>query len=96
MADYINRKAVVGILEAMSKNTDCCGAEKKLKLAAKRIGGLYAPEVVPVVHGHWTEEMTVGGFAEKWEYKCSVCGKRTATDFQLNYCPYCGAKMDEV
>lgn len=51
MAEYINRKAVIRILEAMSNNTDCCGAEKKLKLAAKRIDGLYAP-VKP--EAHWT------------------------------------------
>lgn len=51
MDDYINRKAVVKILEAMSNNTDCCGAEKKLKLAAKRIEELYAP-VTP--EAHWT------------------------------------------
>ncbi len=37
-------------------------------------------------HGHWGEEM--GG------YICSVC--EGYSDFATNYCPYCGAKMDEV
>lgn len=45
-----------------------------------------APTVDPVKHGHWGEEM--GG------YVCSLCEEYS--DFATNYCPYCGAKMDEV
>lgn len=37
-------------------------------------------------HRHWDEEM--GG------YVCSEC--EGYSDFATNYCPYCGAKMDEV
>ena len=28
-----------------------------------------------------------------WAYKCSVCGNCACEEW--NYCPYCGAKMDE-
>lgn len=53
----------------------------------------------PVRHGHWDE----------WDdtmfntvYRCSVCGEDfvlidgTLSDNLYNYCPNCGAKMDEV
>lgn len=36
-------------------------------------------------HGHWNEEM--GG------YVCCLC--EGFSDFATNYCPHCGAKMDE-
>lgn len=47
---------------------------------------VHAPIVDPIKHGHWDEEM--GG------YVCSLC--EGFSDFATNYCPYCGAKMDEV
>lgn len=48
-------------------------------------------DAVEVVHGHWDEMAD-----------CSVCGMPAPTDdridyiniCELNYCPYCGAKMD--
>lgn len=55
-----------------------------------------APTVDPVKHGHWINK----GFEP---VRCSVCG---ITVDAINgipwaiksfkYCPYCGAKMDEV
>lgn len=51
----------------------------------------YVPtiDVVPVRHGHWTDDTGIEG---AWNY-CSVCGEQ-AIDL-YNYCPNCGAKMDE-
>ena len=43
------------------------------------------PTVDAVKHGHWDEEM--GG------YVCSLC--EGFSDYATNYCPHCGAKMDE-
>ena len=40
-------------------------------------------DVQPVVHGHW-----------KMHDICSVCDD--LNEFQTNYCPNCGARMDEV
>ena len=37
-------------------------------------------------HGHWVETDTYP--------KCSVCGLYGVSD--MNYCPHCGAAMDEV
>ena len=44
----------------------------------------------PVKHGHWIDEQK-----GRWIYaKCSLCN--TVHDVRSNYCPTCGAKMDEV
>ena len=44
-------------------------------------------EAVPVVHGHWLVNM--------FFIECSECGESFPLEPQ-NYCPHCGAKMDEV
>lgn len=46
-----------------------------------------APTVDPIKHGHWEKK-------SGW-YWCSVCGDHWAED-GANYCPNCGAEMDEV
>ena len=43
-------------------------------------------DVREVVHGEWIYEMGKG-------QHCSICGKGNIWKF--NYCPNCGAKMDE-
>ena len=55
----------------------------------------------PVVHAHWIdEELELG---EDFSiYKCSNCGEEfqlmdgTPNDNDYDYCPHCGARMDEV
>lgn len=47
-----------------------------------------AADVQEVRHGHWIEDRT-----EPLGYRCSVCGKGMC---RFDFCPYCGAKMDEV
>lgn len=52
----------------------------------------------PVRHGHWIEQSDVWGDVY---YDCSACGNSWTTidgtpfDNGMNYCPNCGAKMDE-
>ena len=55
--------------------------------AEKITGGEYAP----VVHGHWIRQDE--SFTR---FKCSnpECGIENCSGFE-NYCPNCGAKMDE-
>ena len=49
-----------------------------------------APTVDAVKHGHWEDEQR-----GRWIYaKCGLCG--TVHNVRTNYCPNCGAKMDEV
>jgi hypothetical protein len=50
---------------------------------------LHAEDVAPVRHGHWE----VIDAEEPRRYGCSEC-KRLSW-YMENYCPNCGAKMDE-
>lgn len=50
-----------------------------------------AADVMPMKHGHW--------ISENFYTHCSVCGKMAIYDkygqeFESDYCPHCGAKMD--
>ncbi len=51
-------------------------------------------EAKPVVHGHWKLDSPIDSFY------CSNCGEEALQDYfenqvRTNYCPYCGALMDE-
>lgn len=51
-------------------------------------------EVVPVVHGHWVRSDFFSDIQTVEE--CSLCGELISRfSKRLNYCPNCGAKMDE-
>ena len=56
-----------------------------------------APTVDPIRHGRWLK-IESGDWANATEYRCSECGKyRLAVnpvDYNWNYCPDCGARMD--
>lgn len=49
MAEYIDKTATVGILEAMSRSADCECIKKRLEKAAKRVGAIPVADVPPVV-----------------------------------------------
>lgn len=46
-------------------------------------------DAVPVVHGHWIEDIT---YDLQRVIKCSVCNRKY--NELSNFCPHCGAKMD--
>lgn len=56
------------------------------------------PTVDPIKHGHWIKDRLVSTSGGTYGvYRCSKCewyGQDIGYSF--NYCPYCGAKMDEV
>ncbi len=53
------------------------------------IDGIPAAKVESAIEGEW------------WEDQCSICGKRTTDEYAVNYqntfdyCPWCGARMQE-
>ena len=49
------------------------------------IAKMEAEDVAPIIHAKWTDN-TNGTFT------CSNCNKKASRG---NYCPHCGAKMDE-
>lgn len=47
-------------------------------------------DLAPVVHGEWKN---CGQLSKTtWLHRCSLCG--CPQDYNHNYCPNCGAKMD--
>lgn len=92
MAEYIDKNTTVGILEAMSRSTDCECIKKRLEKAAKRLGAIPTANVAPVIYGRWAH---LGGD----EWCCSACGFVITTEGSWDrptkkYCEDCGAKMD--
>lgn len=57
------------------------------------IEDLPAADVEPVRYGRWIPHETNDGFSNG--VQCSVCGEWFYKYFTYNYCPDCGAKMDE-
>lgn len=55
-----------------------------------------APTVEPVKHGRWIIDTKFGADVMSGEQMviCSVCGRGIFWGKQ-NYCPHCGARMDE-
>lgn len=100
MAEYIDKNATVGILEAMSRSADCECIKKRLEKAAKRVSAIPVADVAPVVHGRWISWEEAGNFVPSPDrHECSVChdaAQVLVNGFELlsDYCPNCGAKMD--
>ena len=60
-------------------------------------------DVMPVVHAHWVPQRPNNRTGKAYAFVCSNCKKfairsRQASIDELGYvfCPYCGAKMDEI
>ena len=97
MAEYI-KKALVAreirkLLRVRESAVDIfqAGFEFGVNLAWVKINKIPAADVAPVVHGKWDDSFD--GITPV----CSVCG-HTHKCFNRtpNYCPNCGAKMDEA
>lgn len=44
--------------------------------------------IEPIKHGHWNER-----YDTQYHFECSIC--KYLHQYKDNYCPLCGAKMDE-
>lgn len=68
---------------------------RKICEAEIAIGKMPAADVEPVRHGHWVQRWT----GNEYIVFCSKCRTEAPeiVDYELeyNYCPNCGAKMDE-
>ena len=68
---------------------DYCGTADYIYM----IEDMPAADVAPVTHGRWIEQKK---YTSITMYDCSICGTRIFDNgHSLNYCPHCGAKMDE-
>lgn len=85
MSDYIKRDLGRIIANASESDIDApIWDEQK-----KRLKAVQTADVAPVRHGRWD----VIDAEEPRRYGCSEC-KRLSW-YMENYCPNCGAKMDE-
>ena len=63
--------------------------------AIEDLADIPAADVAPVRHGYWIEQ------CEESLYSCSACGSEWVTiegtpeENDMDFCPHCGAKMDE-
>lgn len=84
----------VAYLENLLKDRERCGY-----LDAGDIYNAPAADVQPVVHGWWVEiGRNSHDYETSIEEKCSLCGRyvyRYDTQPQDNYCPNCGARMED-
>lgn len=95
MAEYIDREAALAICEEEYREQirilNYAGDSVAWNIG-HAIKALPTEDAVPVVHGRWVP--TKVPFMNECE-DCSVCGYRTVWGRRFNYCPNCGAKMDE-
>lgn len=70
--------------------------------ATELIDDVPAADVAPVVHGRWDNVpntymsvMSKDGAYHGNATTCSVCHEVNPNAYKTNYCPNCGAKMDE-
>lgn len=94
MAEYIDKNATVGILEAMSRSTDCECIKKRLEKAAKRVSAIPTADVAPVVYGRWEWLGPNRLVTDCMCGTCSACKVRSKYIVNTMLCPNCGAKMD--
>ena len=92
MTEYIKREYAVDAVADVYYNTpDINLSCEKFEEAILKI---QAADVVPVVHGRWISKNPHG---YEWIFVCSNCDYIDGYPFndRSNYCPNCGAKMDE-
>lgn len=87
MAEYINREAAIRALLNDAPEQVSYSRED----AADCIRYMDAADVAPVLHGRWIEYQIPHVIC------CSNCDWATdAAEKNFQYCPMCGARMDEV
>ena len=100
MSEYIKREDVIDLLEQVLNaeeffDTDNAKAQSDLALwFEERILELPKADVEPVRHGKWIKVDEQPYFRKHFHLMCcSVCHRKGYKSW--NYCPNCGAKMDE-
>ena len=99
MNDLISRDAVLKILNnsrsIRAKHDGIRGVWINLLDAIGEIERVPAVEAETVRRGKWEKRTYwIGSFGEN-QMVCSECGKKYGFHAPYNYCPNCGAKMEE-
>ncbi len=92
----IDADAVLRIIEEIKSNKDIPKNYGTLLDISRKIRSLPTIDAEPVIHGHWVENRD----RAELQLICSQCGYdyiEADPDCieRHNFCPHCGAKMDE-
>ena len=94
---YISREKLLAF--PLRRNGEHCDIEHAnphflngIETAMEYAETLPSEDVAPVVHGQW--EWSHFGCGHAAAYRCTACNKTTEGNWH-NYCPNCGAKMDQ-
>lgn len=89
--ELIDRKVILNRYQEICNGTACmdCPFNKDGCAVEKLILETAVVDAEPIRHGKWIYT----GFME---VKCNNCGNVFHELEDINYCPNCGAKMDEV
>lgn len=85
LKQYIGREALLAAYDREHEGEP--GRARKLIVNAP------AEDVLPVRHGRWVK--TIGENGVTSACRCNLCGFEDNRYSPFNYCPNCGAKMDE-
>lgn len=92
--EYIDRRIVLKAfshrISELSDEPIVIGMNEALSLAEEFVENIPAADVAPVKHSKW--EICCDGY---YPY-CKNCGKEPQGGAMTDYCPNCGARMDEV
>ena len=98
MTEYIEREATVKLLRSLGSR-DYRREKGTIQEAIKMVSfPEYTPpaDVAPVRHGRWElVEYQCTPLDTDQALVCTECGFAHQNDDWYNYCPNCGAKMDE-
>lgn len=90
MGDYIEREAVINMLEnaqIISDGENCGYCTEDISIYSIPLA-----QVRKDVYAVWKYHAGIGPFGEDW-INCSNCGARNEAKIKFKYCPYCGARM---
>ena len=91
MDDLISRALALEVINAVKSITWSQSGKVLCDKMYSQIKDLSTVNAAPVVHGRWINIPD----KPEWDQKmCSVCGDYRCC--QGNYCPNCGAKMENV
>lgn len=104
MAEYIDREAFIRALEEAEYDIHAAYEPDgfTFKCICEVIDSIPVVDVTPVVHGRWDNIpntymslISKDGAYHGNATTCSVCHEVNPNAYKTNYCPNCGAKMDD-
>lgn len=101
MAEYIDREAVHDFVRSLTKYARASPGNTGHRVTVDAddvdfgVDKIPSADVAPVRHGRWVHENISEGYAWVICSECEAVIHKILINKRLNYCPNCGAKMDE-